>query len=88
MNNGPREMELKWQAPPQDFYKANWDISISTNRKCMDIGIIIRDDGRRVLAGKNKTIMAGNDPTTGEALAALYAAKFRRDSGFFQIIFW
>jgi hypothetical protein len=42
-NDSTGGVGLKWQAPPHGVFKANWDIAISTDRKCMGIGIIIRD---------------------------------------------
>ncbi|XP_059450922.1 uncharacterized protein LOC132181699 [Corylus avellana] len=78
---------MKWQAPPSGFYKVNWDIAISTGRKCMGIGVIIRDAAGRVLAAQSKSFMAVYDPATGEALAALHAEGLCRDLGFYDIIF-
>ena len=43
---------MKWQAPPTRFYKSNWDVAISTDRKCMGIRMIIRDERSLVMVAK------------------------------------
>ena len=79
-------MTAKWHAPPTKFYKANWDVAISTNRNCMGIGVIIRDEEGRVSAAKNKTVQGSNEPVTGEAMVALHATKLCWDLGFFEVV--
>ncbi|XP_059441727.1 uncharacterized protein LOC132174030 [Corylus avellana] len=82
---GAAETKTKWQAPP-GFYKVNWDIALSTVNNCMGIGVIVRDERGHVLAAKNQTIHATHESVTGEALAALHAAEFCRELGFFEIL--
>jgi hypothetical protein len=73
----------KWRAPTHGFYKANWDIAISLDKKCMGIGVIIRDEEGLVTAAKSLTISAVLEPAAGEAMAALHAAELCRDLGIF-----
>lgn len=53
----------------------NWDIAISSDRKCTGVGVIIRDDRGLVTAAKSKTISAVSDPVAGEALAASFTCS-------------
>jgi hypothetical protein len=45
------------------------------------IGVIIRDHRGLVFTAQSKTIRAAYDPTTAEAVAALYAIELSRDTG-------
>jgi hypothetical protein len=80
------ETSTKWKEPQFGLFKAKWDVAICTERKCMGIGVIIRDEGGCVLAAQSKTIQVVYEPATGEALAALHAAKLCLDLGFYEII--
>jgi hypothetical protein len=56
---------------PIGFYKSNWDVAISMDRKCMGIGVIIRDESSFVFAAKSKTILAIFEPFHGGSFGIL-----------------
>jgi ribonuclease HI len=86
-SNLERRMENeKWKSPPTGMYKVNWDIAIDANMKRMGLGIIIRDEKRRVAAALSKTLESFQEPTFGEAMGARGAIEFSRELGFSEIV--
>ena len=79
--------EAKWKPPTQGRCKVNWDIAVDNQNCCMGVGAILRDDEGRVLAAVSKTLRFCYEPVAGEAVAALYAAEFTRDLGFYDVDF-
>lgn len=57
----------------------NWDIAIDVSKKCMGVGVIIRDHQGHVSAALSKNIQSVQDPGTVETLGALIAVEFSRD---------
>jgi ribonuclease HI len=73
------ECEIKWMAPTQGWYKANWDVAIDKSQGRVGIGVIIRDEKGQTIAAMSKTRLENLEPTTGEAFAAFNAACLCRD---------
>ncbi|XP_059461760.1 uncharacterized protein LOC132190696 [Corylus avellana] len=78
--------EEKWKAPPMGKVKTNWDIATDSKQNRLDFGVIIRDDRGRVLTALSKTLNSIQELVVGEAMGALAAVEFSRDSGFFDVI--
>jgi ribonuclease HI len=76
----------KWADPPNGFYKVNWDIALDAKQNCMGIGVIIRDDKGAVFSALRKTSCTTQDPAMGEAMGALAAVEFSRDTGISDFI--
>ena len=76
----------KWQAPSHGFYKANWDIAVSVGKKCMGVGVIIRDAEGQVTAAKSMRIPGVFEPAIREAVAALHAVELCQDLGIFEVV--
>jgi hypothetical protein len=73
--------EKKWEKPPVNVVKVNWDASISTELNTMGVGVILTDHVGDVIASfctYKPTVM---EPTTAEALVAWYATEICRKLG-------
>ena len=53
--------------------------------KCMGLGVIIRDEKRRVAIALSKTLDSLQRPTFGEAMGARGAVEFARELGLHEI---
>jgi ribonuclease HI len=73
------ECEIKWMAPTQGWYKANWDVAIDKSQGRVGIGVIIRDEKGQTIAAMSKTRLKNLEPTMEEAFAAFNAACLCRD---------
>ena len=76
--NSPTRRQIRWKAPSQDFFKTNWDIALDIKQRRMGIGVITRDSMGFVVAAMSKSVNTIQDPTTVEAMGALYAVEFAR----------
>jgi ribonuclease HI len=74
-----------WQAPPQGWYKANWDASVDRKKGRVGLGVIIRDHNGAMWVARSQTRHGFLDPTAAEAWAALLAVQISRDLGICQI---
>ena len=43
-------IDLKWEAPNNNFVKVNWDFAVDINRMKIGIGMIVRDGMGELLA--------------------------------------
>lgn len=77
---------VRWYSPLPEKYKANWDTAVDLKEKRIGIGVIIRDRRGMVFVALSKTIRAIYDPTTIEAVAALYAIELSRDTGLTKVL--
>ncbi|XP_042939571.1 uncharacterized protein LOC122274613 [Carya illinoinensis] len=64
-----------WSAPPDQFYKANWDASVDRVKSRIGIGVIIRDWNGVVVATLRHQRESFPDPVVAEALGALKAVS-------------
>ena len=76
----------KWMSPPSGMYKANRDIALDAKQNRMGIGVITRDVKGAVAGSMSRTVSMSHEPANGEAMGALAAAEFSRDTGLFNII--
>jgi ribonuclease HI len=76
----------KWTGPPNGSYKVNWDIALDAKQNCLGIGVIIRDDKGAVFGALRRVACTTQDPTMGEAIGALAAVEFSRDTGISDVI--
>ena len=70
--------EKKWEKPPVNVVKVNWDASISTELNSTGVGEILTDHVGDVIASfctYKPTVM---EPTAAEALLAWYATEICR----------
>ena len=63
----------------QNWVKVNFDASISSGSRLIRIGAVIRNDEGNFLAAMSKSLNIHTNPSSAEAIAALYATKFARD---------
>jgi isoaspartyl peptidase/L-asparaginase-like protein (Ntn-hydrolase superfamily) len=69
---GTNASAVRWSAPSQGRYKANWDMAIDKAHGRVGIGVVMRDEKGRVVAAMSKTRMGTLEPIAGEALAAYH----------------
>jgi ribonuclease HI len=86
VSHGVEVGPVKWKAPPFGRYKVNWDVALDFSAKCLGIGIIVRDYQGFPLAAQSLVHNSLHSPVVAEALGALRAAEFSRDSGFQDVI--
>jgi hypothetical protein len=70
---------MKWMAPPQGWYKANWDAAIVKNIGRMGFGVVIRDHKGLMCVSKSITRQGFLDPKVAEASAAFLAIQLCRE---------
>lgn len=70
-----------WQAPPQGWYKANWDAGVDRKKGRVGLGVIIRDHNGAMWVAKSQTRHGFLDPTVAKAWAALLAVQLSRELG-------
>jgi ribonuclease HI len=76
-----------WKAPPQGWYKANWDAGIDRKKGRVGLGVIIRDHTGAMWAAKSQTRHGFLDPTAAEAWAALMAVQLCIEMGITHVQF-
>jgi hypothetical protein len=81
-NNNDHE-GIYWQPPLSGTIKINWDAGLDKANGKVGLGMIARDFKGLVLGARSLTIACIADPTTDEAIAALYATNFCKELGFF-----
>ncbi|XP_059441827.1 uncharacterized protein LOC132174149 [Corylus avellana] len=64
---------VKWQPPPANMVKMNWDAAVNVKEKRVGLGLIARDSTR--------------DPITAESMAALHAVLFSKEMSFGNVLF-
>jgi hypothetical protein len=74
-----------WKSPLSGTYKVNWDIALDVKQNRMGVGVLIRDDKGVVVAALCRTVNKKHESAVGEALGALAAVEFNRNTGFFNI---
>jgi ribonuclease HI len=72
---------IRWEAPPPELFKVNWDVAFSQGDKQMGVGVIIRDWKGEVIAALSQPVMATYDPVSAESMAALRAVEFCSEVG-------
>jgi hypothetical protein len=77
---------VAWQAPPNGFYKANWDAAIDTKNGRMGFGVVIRDHRRQVVAACSRTQESLTDVIIAQSWAGMIAATLCKDMGIFYVI--
>ena len=78
---GTNASAVRWLAPSQGRYRANWDMAIDKAHGKVGIGVMIRDEKGRAVAIMSKTRIGTLEPTAGEALAAYHAVCLCRELG-------
>jgi hypothetical protein len=62
-----------WKAPPQGWYKANWDAGVDKKHGRVGLGVVIRDHLGTLWAVKSQTRHGFLDPSAAEAWVACMA---------------
>ncbi|XP_059428517.1 uncharacterized protein LOC132162279 [Corylus avellana] len=81
-----RQVNQRWQKPPADFIKINWDASIDEKHRRVGIGVAVRNSDGMMLAALCASKPILTDPGTAEALAAWSAANVARRLNLRQVI--
>ena len=76
----------RWQKPPENVIKINFDGSVSTTNRRGGIGVIARDNNGEVVGVLQASIRGITDPNVIEAYAAAKAILFGQQMGFTRII--
>jgi ribonuclease HI len=77
----------KWMLPPPGRLKVNWDASVNQHRRCMGVGVVVRDYNGGLKGAYSNVVPEITDPDVAEAMAVRQAAKFCVAQGFQEIIF-
>ena len=78
---------VSWQPPPGNLIKVNWDAALDQERKCVGLGILVRDEKGRFLGACGIHLNIVADPNIAKALAAFHAVNFAKEMGFTQVLF-
>lgn len=70
-----------WMAPPNGWFKANWDAGVNRRKGCVGIGVVIRDHQGKMWASKCQTCPGLLDPPAAEAVASFMAAQLCLEMG-------
>jgi hypothetical protein len=76
----------KWKAPPQDWYKANWDAGVDRKNGKLGLRVVVWDSLGNFCAAKSKMWLGWLDPTLTEAWAALMAIDLCHELGVQRMI--
>jgi ribonuclease HI len=71
----PINKEKKWEKPPMNFVKVNWDAAISKEHNITGVGVILRDHRGDVIASFCTHKPTAMEPASAEAMAAWYATE-------------
>ncbi|XP_059446504.1 uncharacterized protein LOC132178058 [Corylus avellana] len=74
-----------WRAPPNGWFKANWDARVNRRKGCVGIGVVIRDHQGKMWASKCQTRPGLLDPLAAEAVASFMAAQLCLEMGIRQV---
>ncbi|XP_042983222.1 uncharacterized protein LOC122312632 [Carya illinoinensis] len=75
----------KWQSPPANWFKVNWDEAIDKTKCMIGIGIVLRDEKGQIISTMRHKKMQLPDPLLTESYGALVAIQFTKDLGLTQI---
>jgi hypothetical protein len=80
-------VEVKWEPPPENVLKLNWDAGINKSERRVGIGLIVRDSTGFCLAARSLSLNIHIEAATAEALAAVHAILFCKELGYSNILF-
>jgi hypothetical protein len=86
MQTSSEIVEAKWEPPPENMLKMNWDAGINNTGGLVGIRLIARDFRGYCLAARSLSVEAHTDAATAEALAAVHAIMFCKELGLSNII--
>jgi ribonuclease HI len=72
----------KWIKPIHGEMKCNWDAAVNSKKRCMGVGVVIRDDRGRVVAAKARFVSGIVNPTVAESMGAWQAVVMCCDMRF------
>lgn len=77
---------MRWIPPPQNCFKANWDVALCADKKWMGIGVIVRDFMGFVCPAFSQTRVVCAEAVIAESMGVLSATEFCRDLGLQEVI--
>jgi ribonuclease HI len=75
-----------WQPPPAGIIKVNWDASLLVNECHIGVEIVARDEHGNFLGARAITKKIVTTRNVAEAMAALEAILFCKQTGFFNVL--
>jgi hypothetical protein len=78
---------VKWNSPPSNVVKLNWDAGLNVKEGRFGLGFIVRDMCGNCLAARSMSLEIQTDTSTAKAFAAVYAIIFCGELGHTNIIF-
>ncbi|XP_059446901.1 uncharacterized protein LOC132178490 [Corylus avellana] len=79
-------MPLRWIVPPPGWCKANWDLGLDKQPERFGMGVVVRDQMGDIVIASCTTRPGIPDPTSAEAMGALFAASFWQQIGIRRLI--
>ncbi|XP_042969053.1 uncharacterized protein LOC122301732 [Carya illinoinensis] len=80
-----KNLAEKWQSPPANWFKVNWDGAVDKTKCMIGIGVVVRDEKGQIIATMRHKKMQLPDPLLTESYGALIAVQFAKDLGLTQI---
>ncbi|XP_059436307.1 uncharacterized protein LOC132169261 [Corylus avellana] len=77
----------RWQPPPPNTVKINWDAAVDPYNKSIGLGVIARDERGKFLVAYSKHQWIDVEPVIAEALAALHAIILCQEENFQNVVF-
>ena len=82
---GPQELS-RWEKPPRDYMKANWDASVDRDQKRVGIGVVVRNHEGIVVAALSDSRTATIMLEGAESMAAWHAVEFCISRGMRRVV--
>ncbi|XP_059437060.1 uncharacterized protein LOC132170186 [Corylus avellana] len=79
--------EVKWQPPPPNSVKINWDAAMNHTNKVIGLRIIARDERGKFMAAFSKQQDIDTELVVAEAMAALHAIILSQEMNFQNVVF-
>ncbi|XP_042968106.1 uncharacterized protein LOC122301084 [Carya illinoinensis] len=85
--NPVASLVVRWELPPADFIKFNWDITVQQTTNRIGIGIVLRDCGGEVLLSLMKPLVLCSNAAYAEARGLFEVVKLCSKLGFTNCMF-
>jgi hypothetical protein len=82
----PVMIQHAWKPPLNDHIKVNWDVAISSKKGCFGLRIVLRNSRGDFMGACCMVQFQRTEACMAEAMIALWAVKFCKDVGFFEVI--
>jgi ribonuclease HI len=82
----PVQIQHDWKLSPNDHIKVNCDAAIGPTKSSIGLGMVARNSREDFMGVRCMVIFQRTKARMAEAMAALWAVKFCKEVGFFEVI--